>query len=68
MYDTFKKFADEMMFSRAYIHPDLQNHPMPSERMAALAELVKTPYWDKKDNSAACEPIMPGLIRTLWPI
>jgi predicted Zn-dependent protease len=49
MYDTFKKFADEMMFSRAYIDPYLQNHPMPSERMAALAELVKTPYWDKKD-------------------
>jgi predicted Zn-dependent protease len=49
MYDTFKKFADEMMFSRAYIDPYVQNHPMPSERMAALAELTKTPYWDKKD-------------------
>src|ERR1700735_488765 len=35
MYDTFKKFADEMMSSRAYIDPYLQNHPMPSERMAA---------------------------------
>ena len=51
MYDTFKKFADEMMFSRAYIDPYVQNHPMPSERMAALAELTKTPYWDKKDPS-----------------
>jgi len=49
MYDTFKHFADEMMFSAAYIDPYLQNHPMPAERMAALAELVKTPYWDKKD-------------------
>jgi predicted Zn-dependent protease len=49
MYDTFKKFADEMMFSRAYIDPYVQNHPMPSERMAALAELTKTSYWDKKD-------------------
>ena len=49
MYDTFKKFADEMMFSAAYIDPYVQNHPMPAERMAALAELVKTPYWDKKD-------------------
>jgi predicted Zn-dependent protease len=49
MYDTFKKFADEMMFSRAYIDPYVQNHPMPAERMAALADLVKTPYWDKKD-------------------
>lgn len=49
MYDTFKKFADEMMFSAAYVDPYVQNHPMPAERMAALAELVKTPYWDKKD-------------------
>jgi predicted Zn-dependent protease len=49
MYETFKKFADEMMFSAAYIDPYVQNHPMPAERMAALAELVKTPYWDKKD-------------------
>ena len=50
MYDTFKRFADEMMFSAAYIDPYVQNHPMPAERMAALAELVKTPYWDKKDS------------------
>jgi predicted Zn-dependent protease len=49
MYDTFKRFADEMMFSAAYIDPYVQNHPMPAERMAALAEMVKTPYWDKKD-------------------
>jgi predicted Zn-dependent protease len=49
MYDTFKRFADEMMFTSAYIDPYVQNHPMPTERMAALAELVKTPYWDKKD-------------------
>jgi predicted Zn-dependent protease len=49
MYDTFKKFADEMMFSAAYIDPYVQNHPMPAERMAALAELVKNEYWDKKD-------------------
>ncbi len=49
MYDTFKRFADEMMFSARYIDPYAQSHPMPAERMAALAELVKTPYWDKKD-------------------
>ena len=41
MYDTFKRFADEMMFSRPTSIPMLQNHPMPSERMAALAELVQ---------------------------
>jgi predicted Zn-dependent protease len=49
MYDTFKRFANEMMFTARYIDPYVQNHPMPTERMAALAELVKTPYWDKKD-------------------
>ena len=49
MYDTFKRFADESLFSAHSIDPYAQNHPMPAERMAALAELVKTPYWDKKD-------------------
>jgi predicted Zn-dependent protease len=49
MYDTFKRFADEMMFSAKYIDPYAQNHPMPAERMAALAVLVKTQYWDQKD-------------------
>jgi predicted Zn-dependent protease len=49
MYDTFKKFADEMMFSAAYIDPYVQNHPMPAERMAALEVMTKTQYWDKKD-------------------
>jgi predicted Zn-dependent protease len=49
MYDTFKRFADESMFTARYMDPYAMNHPMPQERMAALAELVKTQYWDKKD-------------------
>ena len=49
MYDTFKHFADESLFSAQGINPYFQNHPMPQERMAALTELVKTPYWAKKD-------------------
>ena len=49
MYDTFKRFADESMFTARYMDRYAMNHPMPQERMAALAELVKTPYWDKKD-------------------
>jgi len=49
MYDTFKRFADESLFSSHGANPYAENHPMPEERMAALAELVKTPYWDKKD-------------------
>ncbi len=49
MYDTFKHFADQMMFSARYIDPYAQNHPMPEERMAELANLVHTQYWDNKD-------------------
>jgi predicted Zn-dependent protease len=49
MYDTFKRFADESLFSAHGANPYAQNHPMPQERMDALAELVKTPYWAKKD-------------------
>jgi len=49
MYDTFKRFADETMFQARYIDPYAQNHPMPQERMDALALLVKNQYWDKKD-------------------
>jgi predicted Zn-dependent protease len=49
MYDTFKRFADESMYASQGSNPYMQNHPAPEERMAALAELVKTPYWGKKD-------------------
>jgi predicted Zn-dependent protease len=49
MYDTFKRFADESMFEARTADPYAQNHPMPAERMAELANLVHTQYWDKKD-------------------
>lgn len=50
MYDTFKRFTDQMMFTSRYIDPYAQSHPMPSERVAALADLAKSsPYWDKPD-------------------
>lgn len=50
MYDTFKRFADESLFSAHGANPYLQNHPAPQERMAALEELAKnSPYWNKKD-------------------
>src|SRR6201987_498691 len=51
MYDTFKHFADESLFAAQGTNPYFQNHPMPQERMAALTELVKTPYWAKKDST-----------------
>ena len=56
MYDTFKRFADEMMFTAAYIDPYVQNHPMPAERMAALAELVKTPYLGQEGPARTAIP------------
>jgi predicted Zn-dependent protease len=49
MYDTFKRFADQQLFMAQHADPYLQSHPMASERIAALAEIAKTPYWDKKD-------------------
>ncbi|HYS47630.1 MAG TPA: M48 family metalloprotease [Xanthobacteraceae bacterium] len=50
MYETFKRFADKIQFSVRYIDPYLQTHPMPAERVEALAEIAKSsPNWDKKD-------------------
>ena len=50
MYDTFKRFADQMLFSAGRADPYLQSHPMPTERLAALSEIAKNdPNWNKKD-------------------
>ena len=50
MYDTFKRFADQVLFSAQYSDPYLQSHPMPAERVAALEVIAKaSPIWDKKD-------------------
>jgi predicted Zn-dependent protease len=50
MYDTFKHFADESLFAAQHADPYLQNHPMPAERMAALEQIARTPYWNKLDS------------------
>jgi predicted Zn-dependent protease len=50
MYDTFKRLGDQILFAARGADPYLQSHPMPAERVAALAELAKgSPFWDKKD-------------------
>jgi predicted Zn-dependent protease len=50
MYTTFKRFASDMMIIASRVDPYQQTHPMPSERVAALEDLIKTnPYWDKLD-------------------
>jgi predicted Zn-dependent protease len=52
MYDTFKRFADQTLFSSQYVDPYVQSHPMPVERIAALEEIgKKSPYWDRKDSA-----------------
>ena len=52
MYDTFKRFADQTMFSSRYIDPYLQSHPLPVERVRALEGLAKSsPYWEKRDSA-----------------
>jgi predicted Zn-dependent protease len=50
MYETFRHFADEQLFSAQYADPYLQSHPMATERIAALEEIAKTsPFWNKAD-------------------
>lgn len=53
MYETFKRFTDESLFAARGADPYAQSHPMPADRVASLAELVKTsPNWQKKDDPA----------------
>jgi predicted Zn-dependent protease len=53
MYETFKRFTDESLFAAHGADPYVQSHPMPADRVAALAELAKTsPNWNKKDDPA----------------
>jgi predicted Zn-dependent protease len=50
MYETFKRFADNSMFTARFADPYAQSHPMPTERIAALVEIARTsPIWEKKD-------------------
>jgi len=53
MYETFKRLADQSLFLSQRADPYVQSHPMPSERVAALAEIARSsPHWDKSDPSA----------------
>jgi len=50
MYTTFKRLADQTLYAAQTVDPYLQSHPMPSERVAALANLAHaSPYWNKTD-------------------
>lgn len=50
MYDTFKRMADQLMFTARHADPYAQSHPMPAERVAALTQIAKeSKYWDRMD-------------------
>jgi predicted Zn-dependent protease len=53
MYETFKRLADQILYSSRQIDPYMQSHPLPAERVRALEGLAKSsPHWDKKDSPA----------------
>jgi predicted Zn-dependent protease len=53
MYETFKRFSDQILFAARGADPYAQSHPMPAERVAALTEIARTnPHWDRKDPPA----------------
>jgi predicted Zn-dependent protease len=53
MYETFRRFADQGLFSTRGADPYMQSHPMAADRVRALEELARSsPYWDKKDDPA----------------
>jgi predicted Zn-dependent protease len=53
MYETFKRFSEQLLFLARGADPYSQSHPMPTERVAALEEFARTsPYWDKKDDTS----------------
>jgi predicted Zn-dependent protease len=53
MIDTFRRFADESMFSSKYSDPYARTHPMPTDRIANLEALAKkSPSYGKVDSDA----------------
>ncbi|MGH6770353.1 MAG: M48 family metalloprotease [Xanthobacteraceae bacterium] len=53
MYETFKRLADQLLYSTRYIDPYMQSHPLPAERVRALEGLAKSsPHWNKTDPPA----------------
>src|SRR5262249_45561829 len=50
----FERFANEEAMSAFQIDPFIQDHPISSERIAALeTEVKKSPYYGKEDSSEA---------------
>jgi predicted Zn-dependent protease len=80
MYETFKRFADQQLFASQGADPYMQSHPMASERIAALSEMARTPFYDRKDSAelqlrhdmmrAKLHGFMdqPGVVARLYPL
>lgn len=50
MIKTFRRFADQALFSKQYVDPYVLSHPMASERIGQLENVArKSKYWDSKD-------------------
>jgi predicted Zn-dependent protease len=53
MLTTFQRFAQQVAFSKRFIDPYAQTHPMPQERIEALEHLAEqSPYFNKVDSPA----------------
>lgn len=53
MYETFKRFNDQILYAGRGADPYMQSHPLPSERVAALGEMARSsPNWEKRDDPA----------------
>jgi predicted Zn-dependent protease len=51
MHTTFQRFAEQTLFISQGVDPYTLSHPMPRERLEALAELAQSsPYWGKADS------------------
>ena len=50
MLTTFRRFADQALFSKQYVDPYVLSHPMANERISQLERLAsKSPHFDKSD-------------------
>lgn len=53
MIETFRRLADEQLFSSRYADPYARTHPMAAQRIAQIEALArKSPYFNRKDPPA----------------
>ena len=51
MLDTFKRFADQALFSSRYTDPYILSHPLPRDRISQIQRLAKkSKYFNRKDS------------------